>query len=207
MADRIETARPRVVSGLGTPSYSRSVSDELRYRSAGVPPPIPAAAHGPTLDSIGSSPAEIGRAPSAGRTPVASGPPTGPPRGLFDLNGLLARAWSLDTAVNPGVSSATAARDTIPTGPDPASIGPAPAAPRPIEERAFVPPVTLRVPGPRAKLPTPPRPVTPSIAVSIANLANSGAAPRRTQAWLCSFCRLTNAPWTPACPSCRRVAP
>jgi len=44
------------------------------------------------------------------------------------------------------------------------------------------------------------QPATPSI-------AQAPTTPRRTQAWMCSKCRLVNAPWSEACTRCHTLAP
>jgi len=181
---------PRSVpSSAGRPEPSPSIA-----RSGSPAAPQPAAA-GPPPSSVTRPPlAVIG-------TPSRIGP-------LRSFNVASTRR-PLDVAratTEATRSSASGRAASAPAGGTLAATDPATLPPRDADLSlppfSVTPDATSRpvLPSARATLRDSGQPATPSI-------AQSPTPPRRTQAWMCSKCRLVNAPWSEACTRCHTLAP
>jgi len=206
MPERFETSKLHVVAGWDASRYPGPNAEETGYRLTVAPPPDASNERQPMITVVPPPSLTAQRAVDSTR-PAPSGAGPGASRGLFDLTGLLARAWSVRGPGNPGGSSASPRPDSVPLGIGTLPDGPGPATPRPLERPAFVPPTALPLSKAPSITPSPEHAMRPALALGSTPHGASEAAPRLTHAWICPFCHLTNAPWAPACPSCRRVAP
>jgi len=207
MPERFETSKLHIVAGWDAARYPGPNAEETGYRLTVAPPPASSNERRPMI-TVASPPSPTAERAVDSTHPGPAGASPGASRGLFDLTGLLSRAWSVGGPGNPSVSSATPPQpNPVPLGIGTLPDGPGPGTPRPLERPAFVPPAALPTSAAPSIAPGPPRTIRPAPALGAMPHGTSETTPRRTHAWICPFCHLTNAPWAPACPSCRRVAP
>ncbi|MGB6500244.1 MAG: hypothetical protein WBG19_02430 [Thermoplasmata archaeon] len=186
MASHREPPKFHVVSAWTPTRYPGPNAEERGFRTSPSPPAAPVR---PAPTPVAASPiplptpATVAPLPSSAppsEEPLSAPAKTPAPTGLYNLHSLLSRAWSEP----------------------PAGHGSSPTV-------AMVPP---------AERPAPVLPPSSSSGTSSTSLlATAGASARPfspshrgstgPRAWICPRCRLTNAPWSRACTSCRTAAP